>query len=75
MGDGERTEKRAISHPQLGHSHLCAECGDRWGCMDRCLETCGCLGRPYCPHRRCQRCRSVAGEVIYHQPVVGGGGL
>lgn len=46
------------------HNHVCLDCGERWACVDKCLDQHGCLGRPYCPHRRCGKCRDVAGREV-----------
>lgn len=52
------------------HVHACPSCGERSGpCVDRCLERCGCIGKPRCPHFYCPRCRDSV-EVPYFRMVV-----
>jgi hypothetical protein len=57
--------RKEIGH---GHQHICASCGERWGCMDRCLDKCGCIGRPYCMHFYCSKCRDHA--LVEHYSMV-----
>ena len=63
--------ERTVAHRPIAHRHKCCDCGERWGCLDKCLAGCGCLGRPYCMHYRCHACRSIAGDEVFAQPVVG----
>lgn len=49
------------------HCHTCFSCGARSGpCVDRCLDRCGCSGKPRCPHFPCTKCRDTAPVTHYH---------
>ena len=51
------------------HRHKCAECGERSGlCVGRCLEYCGCIGKPFCVHFHCSRCSDTALVRFYTVP-------
>lgn len=66
--------ERKLRKPPIGHQHRCPECGERWECVDKCLATCHCIGRPACTHYRCRRCRDIAGSEPFVLPVMVGGG-
>lgn len=44
------------------HKHGCPSCGEGWYCASTCLERCGCLGKPKCPHFYCNRCEGYRPE-------------
>jgi hypothetical protein len=51
------------------HHHRCPLCGVRSdACRGRCLEQCGCIGTPYCPHYHCERCVGYVQTPSYRQP-------
>ena len=60
MGNGKEIQ---------AHRHHCCDCGERWTCTNNCLARCHCLGKPYCMHWHCVRCRERAEVDYYTQPV------